>query len=173
MTQAPAAVFKIPAVSPQPPRAKARKAPSAGPKATGLNVIPVTGAGTRAATRGDGEVLEVGYGISVYPPRGEGGRWRAAWHENGQRRQCESVSKEAFTEKLEKAGQRLATGASNMTRPGADLIAHYLDPTVSRSRSGGRAGTPTASSGCAGGSPPRSSRRSPARKSPSRTRRRS
>lgn len=128
MTQAAAAIFKIFTVSPQLPRTKARKAPAAKPKAPGLSVIPVTGAGTRSATRGDGEVLELGYGISVYPPREKGGRWRAVWHENGRRKQCESVSKEAFAEKVEKARQRLATGASNMTRPGADLIAYYLSP---------------------------------------------
>ena len=30
--------------------------------------------------------------------------------------------------KLEKVRERLAAGASNMERPGADLIAYYLDP---------------------------------------------
>src|SRR6185437_4198335 len=119
MPQAAAAVFKIPTVSPQLPRARARKAAAARRKTPSLNVIPVTGVETRPATRGDGEVLELGYGISVYPPRGEGDRWRAVWLENGRRKQCESVSKEAFTEKVEKARRRLAMGASNMTRPGA------------------------------------------------------
>jgi hypothetical protein len=59
MTQAPAAVFKIPTVSPQPPRAKAGKAAPAKPGAAGLTVIPVTGVETRSAARGDGEVVEL------------------------------------------------------------------------------------------------------------------
>ena len=128
MTQASAAAFKIPTDSPQLPRARASKAAPARPRATGLNMIPVTGVETRPATRGDGDVIELDYGITVYPPRDKGDRWRAVWHENGTRKQCESVSKQTFTGKLEKARQRLAMGASNMTRPGADLIAHYLDP---------------------------------------------
>jgi hypothetical protein len=64
----------------------------------------------------------------VYPPWDKGGRWRAVWLEDGERQQCESVSEEKLAAKLEKVRQRLSTGASNMTRPGADLIAWYLNP---------------------------------------------
>ena len=32
-----------------------------------------------AATRGGGEVIELECGITVYPARSEGGRWRAVW----------------------------------------------------------------------------------------------
>ena len=64
----------------------------------------------------------------MYPPRDKGGRWRASWHEDGERKQCESVSEEKLAAKLEKVRQRLATGAANMTRPGTDLIAWYLNP---------------------------------------------
>jgi hypothetical protein len=88
----------------------------------------VAGVETRAATRGDGEVIETALGITVYPPRDKGGRWRAVWHEDGARQQCESVSQEKLAAKLEKVNQRLATVASNMTRPGAELIAWYLNP---------------------------------------------
>jgi integrase len=63
----------------------------------------------------------------VYPPRQEGGRWRAVWQEDGERQQCESVSQEKLAAKLKKVRQRLATGAASMTRPGADLIAWYLN----------------------------------------------
>ena len=35
---------------------------------------------------------------------------------------------EKLAAKLEKVTERLAAGAPNMERPGADLIAHYLDP---------------------------------------------
>ena len=85
---------------------------------------------TRTATRGDGEVIELELGITVYPPRQEGGRWRAVWNEDGGRKQCESVSQEKLAVKLEKVRQRLATGAANMTRPGAGLIACYLNRTA-------------------------------------------
>jgi hypothetical protein len=69
MTQAPAVTFKIPTESPQPapgqsakPSGRAKKAPRAGR-------IPVfaSGNGRRAATRGDGEVIELECGITVYP----------------------------------------------------------------------------------------------------------
>jgi hypothetical protein len=130
MTQAPASIFKMPTKSPQPARvsSRARKAAAARPKATGLAAGRVAGVETRAATRGDGEVIELDLGITVYPPRDKGGRWRAVWHEDGERQQCESVSEEKLAAKLEKVKQRLAMGASNMTRPGADLIAWYLNP---------------------------------------------
>ena len=127
MTQAPAAIFKIPTESPQPSRGKANRALKAVavPPKTGSRVAGIE---TRAATRGDGEVIELEHGITVYPPRQEGGRWRAVWHEDGERQQCESVSEEKLAAKLEKVRQRLAMGASNMTKPGADLIAWYLNP---------------------------------------------
>jgi integrase len=127
MTQAPAAIFKIPTESPQLARGKANralKAVAAPPKAGSR----VAGVETRAATRGDGEVIELELGITVYPPRQEGGRWRAVWHEEGERQQCESVSEEKLATKLEKVRQRLSTCAANMTKPGADLIAWYLNP---------------------------------------------
>jgi hypothetical protein len=73
-------------------------------------------------------VLELEWGITVYPARQEGGRWRAVWSENGERRQCEAVSEARLAAKLEKVSERLAADAPNMQRPGADLIAHYLDP---------------------------------------------
>jgi hypothetical protein len=130
MTQAPASIVKIPTQSPQPARgvvSRARKATTK-PKAVGLAAGRVAGVETRAASRGDGEVIELELGITVYPPRDKGGRWRAVWHEVGERQQCESVSEEKLATKLEKVGQRLTTGAANMTRPGADLIAWYLNP---------------------------------------------
>jgi hypothetical protein len=73
-------------------------------------------------------VVEVGCGVTVYPSRWEGDRWRASWYENGQRRQCEAVSEPRLAAKLEKVLERLAAGAVNMERPGADLIAFYLSP---------------------------------------------
>jgi integrase len=127
MTQAPASIFKIPTESPQPSRGRASRAlklAAAQPRAASR----VAGMETRAATRGDGEVIELDQGITVYPPKDKGGRWRAVWHEDGERQQCESVSEEKLAAKLEKVRQRLFMGAANMTKPGADLIAWYLDP---------------------------------------------
>ena len=119
MTQAPPASFKIPTKSPQPARGKAaRPAPGR---------VLATGTG-RAATRGGGEVIELEHGITVYPAREEPGRWRAVWYEDGQRQQCEAASEEKLSARLEKVTERLAVGAPDMKRPGADLIAHYLDP---------------------------------------------
>jgi hypothetical protein len=46
----------------------------------------LAGSTERAATRGDGEVIELECGITVYPARSESGRWRAVWHEDGERR---------------------------------------------------------------------------------------
>ena len=76
----------------------------------------------------DRVVLEVGYGITVYPPVEEGERWRAVWYEDGQRRQAESVREDKLAAKLEKVRERLASGAEHLQRPGADLIAWYLSP---------------------------------------------
>ena len=81
-------------------------------------------------------VIELEFGIMVYPPRPEPEqtgkknrpRWRAVWYEDGERQQCESVSEEKLAAKLEKVKVRLEADAPNMRRPGAALIAHYLDP---------------------------------------------
>jgi len=152
MTQAPPAIFKIPTKSPQPadggpgrprqaappqatipadPPQPARGRPGGRPGKAGGPAPrpPVLAAGTaRESARGDGEVIELEHGITVYPARSEGGRWRATWHEAGQRQQCEAATGEKLAARLEKVAERLAAGAPNMTRPGASLIAHYLDP---------------------------------------------
>jgi hypothetical protein len=73
-------------------------------------------------------VIELEYGITVYPSRHEGDRWRAVWYENGQRQQCESVKEAKLAAELERVTERLEADAPNMKRTGADLIAHYLDP---------------------------------------------
>jgi integrase len=127
MTQALPASFKIPTESPQPGRKPVRPAgrAKAGRPAPGRVLANGTG---RAATRGGGEVIELEHGITVYPAREEPGRWRAVWYEDGQRQQCEAASGEKLSARLEKVTERLAAGAPDMKRPGADLIAHYLDP---------------------------------------------
>ena len=124
MAQAAPAVVKIPTKSPQPARGKPGRAKPGRP-APGRVRAGGTG---RAATRGGGEVIELEYGVTVYPARNEHGRWRAVWYEDGQRQQCEAASEEKLAARLEKVTERLQTGASDMKRPGADLIAYYLDP---------------------------------------------
>ena len=52
-------------------------------------------------------VIELDFGITVYPARFEGDRWRAVWHENGERQQCESV-KEASAGRQAGEGHRAA-----------------------------------------------------------------
>jgi hypothetical protein len=84
---------------------------------------------TRKTTRGDDRVVvEVGCGVTVYPAREAGDRWRAVWYENGRRRQCEAVSEDRLAARLEKVTVRLAAAALNSERPGANLIAYYLSP---------------------------------------------
>jgi hypothetical protein len=76
----------------------------------------------------DRPVIELEQGITVYPARFDGDRWRAVWYEDGERQQCEAVSEDRLAGKLEKVTERLAADAPNMRRPGADLISWYLDP---------------------------------------------
>jgi hypothetical protein len=73
-------------------------------------------------------VIDLEHGITVYPARFPGDRWRAVWYEDGQRQQCESVREDKLAAQLDKVTERLAADASNMKRPGADLISHYLHP---------------------------------------------
>jgi hypothetical protein len=73
-------------------------------------------------------VIEVEGGITVYPPEAEGEPWRAVFTENGQRRYRQGATEARLAAKLEKVAERLAADAPGMERPGADLIAHYLDP---------------------------------------------
>jgi hypothetical protein len=73
-------------------------------------------------------VIELECGITVYPAREEQGPWRAVWHENGARQQCEAASEEKLAAKLAKVTERLEADAPNMTLRGADLIAFYLSP---------------------------------------------
>jgi hypothetical protein len=68
MTQAPPAVFKIPTKSPQPARKAARPAGRAKAGHPAGRRVLANGTG-RAATRGGGEVIELEYGITVYPAR--------------------------------------------------------------------------------------------------------
>ena len=73
-------------------------------------------------------VIEMDFGIPVYPPGDRGEPWRAMFAENGQRKYRQGATEAKLAEKLEKVRERLQADAANMERPGADLIRHYLDP---------------------------------------------
>ena len=64
----------------------------------------------------------------MYPPEEAGEPWRAVFTENGRRRFRQAMTEAELAAKLEKVTERLRAGAPDMERPGADLIAHYLDP---------------------------------------------
>ncbi len=111
--------------TPQPSRGRPGRVRKGGAPARPKVIATGTG---RDSTRGGDEVIELECGITVYPARSEGGRWRAVWYEAGARQQCEAATEAKLAPKLEKIAERLQAGAPNMRRPGADLIAHYLDP---------------------------------------------
>jgi integrase len=73
-------------------------------------------------------VIELEFGILVYPPETDGEPWRATFTEHGQRKYRQGATEAKLAAKLQKVRERLSAGAANMERPGADLIAHYLDP---------------------------------------------
>jgi hypothetical protein len=119
---------KIPTKTPQPARGRASRSPSRRGKADRSAKAPayVSGDARQSVRHSDRPAIEVECGVTVYPGRWEGDRWRAAWYEGGVRRQCEAVTEHRLAVKLEKVLERLAAGAANMERPGADLIAFYL-----------------------------------------------
>jgi len=125
MTQAAPARTKIPTTGPKRARPAWRRARKAAAPARTAVVAIGTG---RESTRGGGEVIELECGITVCPARSEGGRWRAVWYEAGQRQQREAPTEVKLVPKLKKVILGLQADAPNMRRPGADLIAHYLDP---------------------------------------------
>jgi hypothetical protein len=123
---------KIPTRSPQPVpgrsgpgrapagpgRAAARRRRA--PESVAASLVGGVAPGSRAATVTD-------QGITVYPARCEGDRWRAVWYEpDGSRRQCQSVSQQGLAVRLEKVTERLAADAPNMLRSGSELIGYYL-----------------------------------------------
>ena len=113
----------------QPARSRGTRSP-AGPRKAGRppGGPRVSGEARESARHPDRPVVELGCGIVVYPPEADGEPWRAVFTENGQRRYRQGATEEKLAAKLEKVTERLSAGAANMERPGADLIAHYLDP---------------------------------------------
>jgi integrase len=130
MAQAALSRSKIPTKNPQLTLVREGKA---GPDRSRAPRAPRTpslfAGGIREGTRGqDRVVVEVAGGVTVYPARCAGDRWRAVWYENGRRRQCESVSEDGLAARVEKITARLAADAPGLERPGTELIAYYLSP---------------------------------------------
>jgi integrase len=124
---------KIPTKTPQPPPTASNRPgrPARGSSRSRRAARPssLLRGDARAATRGDDRVVvEVEGGVTVYPAREQGGRWRAVWYEDGVRRQCEAASEDRLAARLEKVTERLMADAPNLERTGADLIAWYLSP---------------------------------------------
>ena len=76
---------------------------------------PGPGGGLRGPPAAGGrEILATAEGITVYPPRAEGERWRAVWYEpDGRRGRCQAVTEGRLTAKLEPVAERLAAQAPN------------------------------------------------------------
>ena len=79
-------------------------------------------------------VVELECGVTVYPARREGDRWRAVWYENGKRRQCEAVAEDKLAAKLAKVTERLGADAPSMraARRGPDRLVPLAGPAPSR-----------------------------------------
>jgi hypothetical protein len=90
---------------------------------------PRVSGGARESVRQSARpVIEMDFGILVYPPEADGEPWRAVFTENGQRKYRQGATEAKLAEKLEKVRERLQAEAVNMERPGADLITYYLNP---------------------------------------------
>ena len=119
--------------SPQKPRPAYKSAGKAVPgraRARRAAPVPVLVTGeVREGTRGEGRVVvELPNGVTVYPARFEGDRWRAVWTEDGRRRECQDQTEAGMAARLEKIAVRLAADAPGLEKPGADLITYYLSP---------------------------------------------
>jgi integrase len=129
MAQSALARTKISTKVTQPARGRASRPPAgrrqAGRPAKGPSVSGDTRESVRQSAR---PVIELEFGITVYPPEAGGEPWRAVFIENGQRRYRQGATEALLAARLEKVAERLRADAPNMERPGADLVAHYLDP---------------------------------------------
>jgi hypothetical protein len=100
MARAPLAGVKIPTDSPQLSRSRAWSPRQPGRKTSVVRPTALAVGAGREATRDGGQVIELEYGITVYPARSEAGRWRAVWYEAGERQQCEAATEAKLAPKL-------------------------------------------------------------------------
>jgi hypothetical protein len=114
----------------QPARKRAAQRAAGGGKKSrgGRGPARVSGDARESVRDSARVVVEAECGILVYPPEEAGEPWRAVFTENGRRRFRQAMTEAELAAKLEKVTERLRAGAPDMQRPGADLIAHYLDP---------------------------------------------
>jgi integrase len=129
MAQAAAARTKINTKVTQPAPGQPTRRPARSAKPGRAAKGPrVSGDARESVRQPDRPVIEMEFGILVYPPETDGEPWRAVFTENGQRKFRQGATEAKLAEKLEKVKERLAADAVNAERPGAGLIAHYLDP---------------------------------------------
>jgi hypothetical protein len=86
----------------------------------------VNGDARESVRQPDRPVIELDFGILVYPPEIDGEPWRAVFTENGQRRFRQGATEAKLAEKLEKVRERLSAGAANMERPGGFMSSPSL-----------------------------------------------
>jgi hypothetical protein len=172
MTQASAAIVKIPTESPQPARGKtsrARKTAAAQPRAASR----VAGIETRAATGATGKSSSWTSGSPSTRP----GRTAAGGGRSGTRTASGSSASQSRRRSCREAGEgpaaaRYGRGEHDQARRGPDRLVPQPG-TACQWQNGGHGSTRTPSAVCASGSPCRSSARSPARTTRSATHRRS
>ena len=120
-------VFMIPTKSPQPARTPAdenavlspshRGRPVLAARPEGVSAPGPGGRSSGAPAAGGREIFATAEGIIVYPPRAEGERWRAVWHEpDGRRGRCQAVTEGRLTAKLEPVAERRATSPPRARR---------------------------------------------------------
>src|ERR1039457_2554734 len=106
-----------------------RRAPGGGKKSRGGRGPARLSGDTRESVRDSARVVvEAECGITVYPPEQAGEPWRATFTENGRRRYRQAMTEAGVAAKLAQVTQRLRACPPDTERPGAGLIAHYLDP---------------------------------------------
>ena len=131
MAQAAAARTKINTKVTQPAPGQPSRRPAGRPKPGRPPKGPrVSGDARESVRQPDRPVIELEFGILVYPPGTAGEPWRAVFTENGQRKFRQGATEAKLAAKLEKVRERLGAGAVNTERTGAELIAHYLDPDL-------------------------------------------
>jgi hypothetical protein len=129
MAQAAAVRTKINTKVTQPAPGQPPRRPAGRPKPGRLpEGSRVSGDARESVRQPDRPVIELEFGILVYPPETDGEPWRATFTENGQRKFRQGATEAKLAAKPEKVKERLQADAVNMERPGADLIAHYLNP---------------------------------------------
>src|SRR6202050_436726 len=109
-------------------RESRRSASAVSSPRTGRASARVVGEARGSSRDPDRPVMELDFGVVVYPAESSGGVWRAVFTEGGRRRFVQASSEAALAVKLGRVLERLSAGAPNMERSGADLVAWYLDP---------------------------------------------